>query len=39
MEAIRYAMRMAGSKVYVRFYTRTRPEDSWQAVTIDLAEA
>ena len=37
MDAIRDAMRVTGSKEYVRFYTRQRPEDGWQAITIDLA--
>lgn len=39
MEAIRDAMRVTGSKEYVRFYQRTRITDGWQAVTIDLAKA
>ncbi|WP_375591024.1 DUF3164 family protein [Hoeflea alexandrii] len=39
MEAIRDAMRVTGSKEYVRFYERTRITDAWQAVTIDLAKA
>lgn len=39
MDAIRDAMRITGSKEYVRFYTRQKPEDGWQAVTIDLARA
>jgi len=37
MEAIRDAMRVTGSKEYVRFYERKRVP--WQAVTIDLAKA
>lgn len=37
MDAIRDAMRVTGSKEYVRFYTRQKPEDGWQAITIDLA--
>jgi hypothetical protein len=39
MEAIRDAMRVTGSKEYVRFYTREKITDAWQAVTIDLAKA
>lgn len=39
MDAIRDAMRVTGSKTYVRFYERDRPDDKWRAVTIDLAKA
>lgn len=39
MEAIRDAMRVTGSKEYVRFYERCRITDPWSAVTIDLAKA
>lgn len=39
MDAIRDAMRVTGSKEYVRFYTREKITDAWQAVTIDLAKA
>ncbi|WP_029056988.1 DUF3164 family protein [Stappia stellulata] len=39
MRAIRDAMRVTGSKEYVRFYRRDRVTDRWQAVTIDLARA
>lgn len=39
MAAIRDAMRVVGSKTYVRCYERSSIEDSWQAVTIDLAKA
>lgn len=38
MEAIRAAMRVTGSKTYVRFYERAAPDDAWQAITIDLAK-
>jgi hypothetical protein len=38
MEAIRDAMRVTGSKEYVRFYQRRRITDPWSAVTIDLAK-
>ncbi|WP_186390388.1 DUF3164 family protein, partial [Stappia sp. TSB10P1A] len=39
MRAIREAMRVTGSKEYVRFYRRSRVTDRWDAVTIDLARA
>ncbi|APO76083.1 hypothetical protein AM571_CH03289 [Rhizobium etli 8C-3] len=39
MRAIRDAMRVVGSKEYVRFYQRAKVTDEWQAVTIDLAKA
>jgi len=39
MRAIRDAMRVVGSKTYVRLYRRETPEGAWQAVTIDLAKA
>lgn len=39
MDAIRDAMRVVGSKTYVRCYRRDNPQGSWQAVTIDLAKA
>lgn len=39
MLAIRDAMRVVGSKTYVRCYERSSIEGSWQAVTIDLAKA
>lgn len=39
MRAIRDAMRVTGSKEYVRFYRRTKITDAWQPVTIDLAKA
>ena len=38
MEAIRDAMRVTGSKEYVRFYERKKVTDAWTAVTIDLAK-
>ncbi len=38
-EAIRDAMRIVGSREYVRFYERASPEAPWQAITIDLAKA
>ncbi|MEZ5782096.1 MAG: DUF3164 family protein [Rhizobiaceae bacterium] len=39
MAAIRDAMRVVGSKLYVRCYERERPDGDWRAVTIDLAKA
>lgn len=39
MRAIRDAMRVTGSKEYVRFYRRASVTDRWEAVTIDLAKA
>ncbi len=39
MDAIRDAMRVTGSKEYVRFYQRASGGDQWQAITIDLAKA
>ncbi len=39
MRAIREAMRVTGSKEYVRFYRRETVTDRWEAVTIDLAKA
>lgn len=39
MGALTDSIRVAGSKEYVRFYKREKPEDKWQSVTIDLAAA
>ena len=39
MTAIRDAMRVTGSKEYVRVHRRAKITDQWQAVTIDLAKA
>lgn len=39
MRALRAAMRIVGSKTYVRCYRREAPDGSWQAITIDLAKA
>jgi len=39
MEAIRDAIRVTGSKEYLRFYVRSRQEEGWTAITIDLAKA
>ena len=38
MEAIRDAMRVTGSKSYLRFYKRDTPDGDWRSVTIDLAK-
>lgn len=37
--AIRDAMRVVGSREYVRFYERDRPDGEWRPITIDLAKA
>ena len=37
--AIRDAIRVIGSKTYIRFYQRKAVEAKWEAVTIDLAKA
>lgn len=39
MRAIRDAMRIVGSKTYVRIHRRATPDAAWEAVTIDLAKA
>lgn len=39
MEAIRAAMRVVGTKTYVRCHVRDRHDAEWQPVTIDLAKA
>lgn len=39
MSAIRDAMRVVGSKIYVRCYHRETPDAGWEAITIDLAKA
>ena len=39
MQAIRDAMRVVGSKTYVRCYRRETQEAQWEAVSIDLARA
>lgn len=36
--AIRDAMRVVGSKTYIRFHERETLDDPWKAVTIDLAK-
>jgi hypothetical protein len=38
MQAIRDAIRVTGTKQYVRFYKRASAEADWVAVTIDLAK-
>lgn len=39
MKAIRDAMRVVGSKTYIRCYRREACDGQWEAVTIDLAKA
>ncbi len=39
MAAIRDAMRVVGSKTYIRCYRRETPDAAWQPITIDLAKA
>lgn len=39
MQAIRDAMRVVGSKQYVRFYRRADSSAPWEPITIDLAKA
>ena len=39
MDAVRDAMRVTGSKTYVRFHKRNAADAAWQAITIDLAKA
>ncbi|MEM1077431.1 MAG: DUF3164 family protein [Pseudomonadota bacterium] len=39
MRAIRDAMRVVGSKTYVRCYRRDAHDAGWEAITIDLAKA
>jgi hypothetical protein len=39
MQAIRDAMRIVGSKTYVRSYKRAAHDAPWTAVTVDLAKA
>jgi hypothetical protein len=39
MAAIRDAIRVVGSKTYVRVFMRDAPDAAWQAVSIDLSKA
>lgn len=39
MRAVRAAMRVVGTKTYVRCHRRDRPDGAWEAITIDLAKA
>ncbi|MDM9647723.1 DUF3164 family protein [Rhizobium sp. S163] len=39
MKAIRDAIRVTGSKEYVRFYRRRTQQEDWTSVTIDMAKA
>ncbi len=38
MDAVRDAMRVTGSKTYIRFYEREARDAPWQAITIDLSK-
>ncbi|WP_336812290.1 DUF3164 family protein [Bosea sp. MMO-172] len=39
MKAIRDAIRVTGTKEYVRFYQRKRPQDRFEAIPINIADA
>ncbi|MGD9770104.1 MAG: DUF3164 family protein, partial [Pseudolabrys sp.] len=39
MSALGDAIRVIGSREYVRFYRRTTTQAPWQAITIDIAQA
>jgi hypothetical protein len=39
MQSIRDAMRVVGSKIYVRYYRRATAEAPWEPITLDLARA
>jgi hypothetical protein len=39
MTAIRDSIRVIGSKSYIRFHERDRPDGAWRPITIDLAAA
>lgn len=39
MRAIRDAMRVVGSKVYVRLYRRPAPDAGWEPISLDIARA
>ncbi|MEO1974788.1 MAG: DUF3164 family protein [Paracoccaceae bacterium] len=39
MKAIEDAIRVVGSKTYMRFYRRESAQDAWQPITIDMAKA
>lgn len=39
VKAIREAIRVVGSKEYIRFYQRKNQQARWEAITIDLAKA
>lgn len=39
MQAIRDSMRVIGSREYVRFYARPKPDAAWRAITVDIAAA
>lgn len=39
MEALSDAIRIIGTREYLRFYERKSPRDPWEAITIDIASA
>jgi hypothetical protein len=39
MDAVRDSIRVIGSKSYVRFFERDKPDGNWRVITIDLANA
>lgn len=39
MRALKDAIRVIGSKEYIRFYKRESPKEKWRAITIDMAKA
>lgn len=39
VDALNDSIRVQGSKQYVRFYQRSDPQERWQAITIDIANA
>ncbi len=39
MDAVHHAIRVIGSKTYIRCYRRSAPDAAWEAITIDLAKA
>lgn len=39
MRALKDAIRVIGSKTYIRFYERTGVDGGWEAITIDMAQA
>jgi hypothetical protein len=39
MDAVHESVRVIGSKVYMRFYSRPDPKAKWSSITVDLAAA